>query len=290
MKTIGNTDSHFVIGKKHVTQSAPCQDHALAMTADDMLVAVVSDGCSSGRFTDIGARIITCATLSVVREALVVTQDTALLPEFIHQMLVVQSQKTAEMMGLDNQDLLATCAYAVVLPDAGFIHILGDGHAVIKYTNGDMKLINTEWQHNTPYYPADNRKAQFIANHSEYNDGAESLSVETVLVQSGSGTTSKELIPITAAVKGFVLHITKEELETIEVIMVMSDGISRFKKDGTFINPAVVATRLSAFKNWVGAFVKRRLSRGLNELAQEFALPDDDVACAAIHLHKNEII
>lgn len=287
MKITGNTDSHFVIGKKHITQNAPCQDHALSGQLGEYLFAVVSDGCSSGRHTDIGARIITCATISAIKACLEQTTDLALLPGLIHQTLIEHAQQTVVQMGLDNQDLLATCVYALVTPTGGFVHILGDGHVAINYCNGDLQVINTEWQNNTPYYPADNRKQLFIADHSRTEQGAKSLELERVSIIQGEVTTEKSFIDINQAVAGYVLPITEQQLETIEVISLASDGMGRFKKEGAFLPPLETIQTFTRFKNWVGEFVKRRLSRGLLDYGRNAIVPDDDVAIAAIHLeHK----
>lgn len=284
MKIIGNSDSHFVIGKKHIKQNAPCQDHALSGQLGESLFAVIADGCSSGRHTDIGARIITCAAIAAIKECLALTNDMTQLPKLIHQALIVNAQKTAVAMGLDNQDLLATCVYAVVTPQGGFIHILGDGHAVIKFTNGSLKIVNTEWQNNTPYYPADNRKALFIAEHSKFEQGEKSLELEAINMDVNGLESTKSNISIIDAVEGVVIPLSEDDLSAVEVIALMSDGIGQFKKDGAFLPVISVVTPLTAFKTWAGEFVKRRLSRGLLDFGSDGTFPDDDVSIAAIHL------
>ncbi len=288
MKVLGNADSHFVIGKLHIKQNSPCQDHALFGEVEDTLFMVVSDGCSSGRHTDIGARIITCATIMAIKECLAVTKDLAELPALICQELISHAGKIAKEMGLDNQDLLATCVYAVVTPSGGFIHILGDGHAILKFKQGDLFLVNTEWQNNTPYYPADNRKNSFIADHSKIENGEKSLVIGTVSFSEEVEVENEIFFDIQQAVKGYVVSLSVEDIESLEVVVIASDGIGRFKKDGEFLKPLDVAKKLITFKTWEGDFVKRRLSRELLNLSKEETFPDDDVALAAIHFNPKE--
>ena len=45
-------DAAFIIGSRHTCVAMPCQDYARAAPN----VVVVSDGCSSGAHTDLGAR------------------------------------------------------------------------------------------------------------------------------------------------------------------------------------------------------------------------------------------
>lgn len=284
MNKLGNADSHFVIGRKHITQNFPCQDHALSDSfGDDALIVVVSDGCSSGRHTDIGSRIITCSAIAAVKELLLaMPYESVLLPDEIHTSIVKRSQSIAAMMGLENVDLLATCVYAILTPTGGFVHIIGDGHAVIRYKDGRIRVINADWQNNTPYYPGDNRKSAFIAEHSQTAEGKESLRIsvnDTAEAKSG-----ETFVGIEDAVKGHVVHITAEELAMIDVVAVTTDGIGSFKKDMSLLDPFEVVQPLTAFKNWTGEFVKRRLSKGMVDFSKESTIPYDDVAIAAIHI------
>lgn len=288
MKSTRNADSHFVIGKLHIKQNSPCQDHALFGQLDDTLFIVVSDGCSSGRHTDIGARIITCTTIIAIKECLAVTEDLAELPDLIHQEITSRANKIAIEMGLENQDLLATCVYAVITPNGGFVHILGDGHVILKGKNDDLFLINTEWKNNTPYYPADDRKQSFIKEHSKTENGNKSLKIEMINILEDFDTEDEIFLNIQESIKGFILPLSTEDIESLEVIVISSDGISNFKKDGKLLQPLEVAKKLTMFKNWEGEFVKRRLSRGLLDFSKEETFPDDDVALAAIHFTTKE--
>jgi hypothetical protein len=289
MNKFGNTDSHFVIGMNHVNQNSPCQDHALSGMIGDALFAVVSDGCSSGRHTDIGARVITCAAVTSIKEcaAVIPIKD---LPESIHQLIFEKSQNIASVIGLENQDLLATCVYAVVTPDGGFVHILGDGHVVLKFKDGTIRFISANWQNNTPYYPADRRKKDFIVEHTKTEMGNNSLCINTITTTADATGEEKILVPIEAAVKGYVIPLTIHEIENLEAVVVASDGFESFKKEGLIVDSVHIAKPLTAFKNWEGEFVKRRLSMGLRTLAKELTFPGDDVAMAAIHItDKTEI-
>ncbi len=65
------TDHTFQIGLQHLQTGKPCQDFALSGTiADDLVYAIVSDGCSSGGMTDIGARLMVLATKRAIIEHL----------------------------------------------------------------------------------------------------------------------------------------------------------------------------------------------------------------------------
>lgn len=286
-----NVDSHFVIGKKHLTQNTPCQDHALSGMIKDMTYIVISDGCSSGRHTDIGARIVTCSLTQSIKKILHDFHgDIMMLPDLIHKDIFSQSQLISAAMGLDNQDLLATCVYAVITPAGGFIHMLGDGSTIVKSKNNDLIITTLEWQHNTPYYVADNRKELFIAEHMRTEMGEKSMLITQSYVSGDQSFSEKSYFSIHKAVQGYIIPISEEYLETIEAIIVCSDGVERFKKGIDLADSVSIISGLVSFKNYTGEFMKRRLSRGLSEYLKQGLVNDDDVAMAAIHIAHDKIV
>ena len=66
------TDSVFAIGASHVATGKACQDYTLSRASDTYAYAIVSDGCSSGGMTDVGARVLALATATAIRA----TNDT----------------------------------------------------------------------------------------------------------------------------------------------------------------------------------------------------------------------
>ena len=63
-----HADCSFHIGAQHLRLGLPNQDYALAGNLDDRAYVVVSDGCSSGGRTDIGARLVSLAAARALRE------------------------------------------------------------------------------------------------------------------------------------------------------------------------------------------------------------------------------
>lgn len=63
------TNHAFHIGAQHLSLGKPCQDYAVSGSINDTTAyAIVSDGCSSGGETDIGARIVALATKRALEE------------------------------------------------------------------------------------------------------------------------------------------------------------------------------------------------------------------------------
>lgn len=258
-------DSYFTIGNAHITAGKPCQDYAVTGVAGDGVCAVVSDGCSTGGRTDVGARVVAHATVEAIR----------LLPaaEPANQRYIISSGR--DLLGLDKSDMLATCISVHAKPFRGTIKVQGDGVAAIKFEDGLIRMHRFDWNNNTPFYPAyvanGNEGAFFAAHGGEdafaleeeriYRDGE----IETEIWQAGTGA------------RGVVIGLP---LERIQFAAVFSDGVTQI--DGVDWKDAV--RELLNFKNFNGEFVKRRAIRFLKECRERGKGPIDDFSMAVIRV------
>ena len=95
-------DAAFIIGSRHTCVAMPCQDYARAAPN----VVVVSDGCSSGAHTDLGARQWNLAALDAWNQVPLKNPE-----QYLEQLLKAGQQRTATMPLLDT---LATVAIGAV--------------------------------------------------------------------------------------------------------------------------------------------------------------------------------
>src|SRR3989344_1416575 len=108
------SDHHFSIGEQHFRQGKPCQDYALSGEFENISFAIVSDGCSGGDNTDLGARLTALAAASAIKAQWTGTgqifynENTDL--QIDNELSVVQ-RSTYRMLGLTQKDMLATCLY-----------------------------------------------------------------------------------------------------------------------------------------------------------------------------------
>lgn len=264
-------DCSFQIGAQHLRSGLPCQDYAVAGTVDTRAYAIVSDGCSSGGRTDVGARLIAlreeCAVVDMV-----LTSNQSI-------------PRLRSVLGLNHRDTLATLVKVVAIPpnkylSASFgLKVQGDGVVAIKSPSG-LTFTKYEWKNNAPCYPVyeeDDFKG-FIDLQGGLS--APAFHVETWWYTSSSG-----------------YHIMDETYRTVEeslygsddsivgsfvpgtCVAVFSDGV--FQVDGMAWQDVV--TSLMEFKSTEGAFVKRRLNRFLSvEAKAKGRGPLDDIAMAAI--------
>lgn len=284
------TDHHFIIGRAHQADGLPCQDYALSETDRDgqYAIAIVSDGCSTGDKTDVGARLIALETAKTVHDYL--QTNTRLLVSIPNAARWITGQRdqrlsgTQQAMRLTHRDMLATCNFAWISADAGFVHMEGDGAFVIKHTDGSITMTKVEWPNNMPFYPAyrDCNSAGFIQAHGGDLDG-EIVRIETWHVSKDGILMFLDNAHVSLRDGMAGLHIPLIEIDRIELVAIFTDGISQI--DGIDWKDAV--RTFMGFKNAAGNFVKRRMNRGIAETMKLGRGPVDDLAQAVIRIDRS---
>ncbi|MDE3059547.1 MAG: protein phosphatase 2C domain-containing protein [Pseudomonadota bacterium] len=283
-----HTDHYFSIGQAHLGQGSPCQDFALSDVHGDTAFAIVADGCSTGGLTDVGSRVIALSTAQAIREC-VGNQPW----DKTRRLIATQQQATMissrRMLGLNQQDMLATCVYALLSPKGGFVHLQGDGVVAFKHRDGHIRMSRYDWANNMPAYLAyaeDNYAAFIAAQGGDVQAFNLSLEGWTYTSQHGIGREPfRDTFSIEKGVAGIAIAISQAWLENLEFIAVFTDGVTQIENQDW--KQAVVD--LLAFKNVAGEFAKRRMIRHIKDVQKSGKGPIDDIAYAVIRVQPEEV-
>ena len=287
-----HTDHYFHIGSSHHLSGKTCQDYALSRSNENLACAIVSDGCSTGRHTDVGSRVLTFSTLQAIKDhakASVGSLDTAVLSIISRQQQIIST--TRFLLGLVPDDMLATCVYAYLNKNGGVVHVQGDGVVAFKYKDSNTEMHRFDWAKNAPFYPSYNEAdaEKYIRNlHEGVVDTA--ILTHTSIRKSSSGKTESEelsTIPFDAGRNGYVFTLNQEQLAKVEFIVIFSDGVTQIGKlgdGGDWMLWHEAVSNLLNFKMPVGEFAKRRMIRELRDLAKVGKGPIDDISYAVIRL------
>lgn len=251
-----HADCSFHIGAQHLRTGTCCQDYAVAGALSDRAYVVVSDGCSSGGRTDVGARLVGLAAARALRERYDIDP--------LHYVLA------ARPFDLELNDLLATCLTISVTPEETIIRVQGDGVVAIAKPNGALCMIRMDWAQNMPCYPAyaDDGYVKFIAAQG----GTEAMAFRIETDTDNVSTVHRDTVA-----KNLDGH-TITVCHPVAAVAVFSDGVTQV--DGIPWQDAV--RNLMAFKSVEGDFVKRRMNRFLRDAEKIGRGPIDDIAMAAI--------
>ena len=143
-----------VIGREHARVGRNNQDAAVARRRPDAIAAVVADGCSSGRFSEIGARL--GATFLAEHLAATRPEDAAgldasarALRAFLRSLsLDLLQRDPAGLAAAVHDHLLFTVLGAVVTPARALVFGVGDG---VFSLNGEATVIDPGPDNAPPY-------------------------------------------------------------------------------------------------------------------------------------------
>ncbi|WP_454629689.1 protein phosphatase 2C domain-containing protein [Bradyrhizobium cenepequi] len=271
-------DHAFHIGSQHLRGGLPCQDYAISGYGNEVDFAILADGCSSGGQTDVGARIVAHTTaIALKRDTGTLNNETV---DFFCRYLDFEAQKK---LGLETDDMLATCAYVAAFSDADDIvaRIIGDGVLASIDESGDILMARHDWHGNMPAYRAyqfDDYDT-FIRAHG--GDLSATCAFEHLHARrAGRWDSTVRDLSLGEALKGVTHTISTMTPARKRAVAVFSDGVTQV--DG--MDWRDVVAELMSFKSTGGAFVKRRMLRFLKDCQAHGKGPIDDISMACIHI------
>lgn len=279
-----SADEYFHIGCTHYTAGKPCQDHALSRSAETIACAIVADGCSTGGHTDAGARVLTFATLQAIRDHAKASRgslDTAEESISARQRQLIGTVRP--LLGLEKNDMLATCAYIYCTPHGALIRVQSDGVAAIQYRDGGIAMWRYEWVGNMPFYPSYEgaELEAFMKAHAADKDGMSFTSELVVAHPDGSYSDGViESHALKEGIMGISMRISRDCMKEVACIAVFSDGVTQVEN---FEWRRAVVECL-AFKNGFGEFAKRRMIRAIKRMHEVGKGPMDDISYAVVRI------
>lgn len=268
-----NADHAFHIGSQHLRGGMPCQDYAISGCKRDYAYGVISDGCSGGGDTDIGARVIARSTA----QALAWSSWVFFMEDKVDTYCKAHDGFAQGALALDHADMLATCGYVATVKGHLSIRLVGDGVIAARSRDGSLVMTKVDWSNNTPVYRAyaADEYAGFIRAHG----GRDAMAATVTRQTRRHGETSEKEIaqPLYEMLRGFGDAMSLREFDFVGVF---SDGVAQV--DGMAWGDVVA--ELMAFKSTEGDFVKRRMNRFLKDCLKHGKGPIDDISMACIHV------
>ena len=262
-------DHLLKIGKSHKV----CEDYIIS-GYDPVPYIILSDGCSSSKDTDIGARFLCHRAKQYLQRR---ESFDSIKESEMGDYIIWSSKLAIELLGLDITALDATLTIAYY--DSGILKIImyGDGHIVA--IDKDNTLIETvEYTKNTPYYLSykldyerdkiyrDNKIEKIINKH-----------YHPILYK----MTSSPMEYNKPYISSYIIEPNKDQ-----TILIFSDGISTFfnKEQQEFLPIKDLIQDFSSFKTLKGEFLKRRLlskKGAITKLEQQGYNHFDDLSVGA---------
>lgn len=288
-----NVDSYIEIGKSHEI----CEDYATHGFINDIPYIILSDGCSSSKDTDVGSRLLVYACRNALQELLhnnlIENLCDSQLEQYMKEQILFNLKLSLKALSLKYTVADATLLFSFVYNQNVYTFIYGDGHAIIKYTDGTVESMNIEFEDNAPSYISYDldimRKEAYV---NQYGDGmVTEYSYDDInqLKSESSWVTVKSWLFSNSC------HSSIDNIDDIQSITIASDGIESYMYGKTSTptdteridinNVMKWHKEYTRYKNVLGEFVKRRMKRIKLNNEKNNIEHFDDVSCATIWIN-----
>ncbi len=298
-----NCDSHFEKGHSHLV----CQDYALHEKFEDFQFVIVSDGCSSSKDTDVGARILSHVAKDYlihyyrvgILESLCQRGNLSELLTILEPAIIKKCLELKTSLNMRSSAFDATLLIALSYKGRTIVMGRGDGAIIYRYSDR-IKYVRGEYESGAPFYLSYQFSSDRLALYDAQFPGEFSRSFynrnksDTVFTLDDRDRDSNDyryssLYYNSSYDKDYsaVEGISSVNLESISIA---SDGLFSF-----FYNPVV--TGLSGpctldsiipdyvdFKNTSDNFLKRRMRKVGSELDKIGVFHEDDLAIGTLYL------
>jgi hypothetical protein len=285
------SDAAFFIGKTHKV----CQDYAIADNAQAPFRSVwLSDGCSSSPNTDIGARLLShgiqqrLAGFGAIGEAESAETQQMLLDTLIRKNLRFAA-RNAKQLGISRDFLDATLLGLVESGNGEAVDavLYGDGAVVFGGIDGRRDVYRSQYPAGYPYYPV------YVGDQGRGDSWRQVPNnrhtiTRTTLLADGSVEACQTFVPDAP------YHLLRQPKVNLSFAAVLSDGIESYQAkvgaetSATFKSVDYLAAvhELTAFKNFKGEFVHRRMQSFEKECLKRGWHHNDDISVAAMHFER----
>lgn len=274
------TDSHYLIGKSHIT----CDDYA----GNNGGYIVVADGCSSSKRSEMGARLLSLAFENIIEVGFPDFTESPVdkgLYEELGEMLSDSASKSLDELWLEPESLDASLVGAF-LDGYGIVRAVmyGDGYIIYKKRNENfIRYVCVSFCNEAPYYLSylkqESRKNTYkkFAFGNGYEGNIKKIKYGKIGIEEDESIVQYDF-PVYYALRD----------DELEFLALSSDGIGSFYKKGDMgqsipIDPIKIITELTSFKVITPGFVKRRLRKATEVFAKENIYHSDDISMAVMY-------
>lgn len=277
-----NSNAFFTIGKIHTV----CEDYARAGDLNGYAYAILSDGCSSSKDTDIGARLLVANATRLMHRKIFSIKE-------IGETAAGHARDSLGFPDIESTCLDATLFIATENPDKSVTAAaFGDGFIIARSREKVIESYRIDFD-NIPAYPSyllsNSRQRTYVEQGCSNRLISLQLIVEGLIVKE-TFTNSEIFInskgEITPKFLDWAYFSVDFQKDKYDLVLLASDGIDSFTdKDGHPVPVGQIIKELTDIKTFNGEFIVRRMKTFLHKFCTANGWQHyDDVSVAAIYL------
>jgi hypothetical protein len=219
-----------------------CEDYIISGN-DGFSFVILSDGCSSSKNTDMGARILVHLAKQCLKNEFCFLHVLTKYENLMSNWIINNSENVAKTMGLNKSCLDATLLILYIMDDLIYVYIYGDGYLITVDLQDKVSFHEISYSNNAPYYLSyridERRKILYMKSNPT-----------KMVITDGDSTPYDYSLP-------FVKELP---INKYKGVFIASDGLGSFiNQDGEKFGIEKILKEIISFKNINGEFMKRRM-------------------------------
>lgn len=273
-KVVLDKTSH--IGNSHLDNQDYSVIGEFEYSGKEYSYAIVSDGCSSSKNSEIGSMILSTVTQKLLKSGL-------LTHDLLKTNIPEHSRMVLEQLGMSNFSILDATLIVLLInkTDNNFsVYFFGDGFIKIEYK--DQTIIKgLEYSLNSPNYISYNLTPDRL---NTFSNTEQELIVKTYNININDEYTSKKEVK-----KSTDSVVFNYSLEGVKTITIMTDGVESLKNIDTNepVDAVNVIQSITEFKNFGGAFLTRRFNAFKRNVLKGSTVHQDDLTMATAYINSD---
>lgn len=275
-----NVDTFLEIGKTHDI----CQDYVIS-GIDPFPYVIVSDGCSSSKDTDVGARILALSARNFITHPkdyfINYFNNETCNGDFLDDMYskmglcVINNAFTiANIMSLGIECLDATLIISFIIDNKVYTFLYGDGNVLIK-NGSNIRYINVNFPSSAPFYLSYHLNPKRMIQYFDSFDDVKTVSDMDLVGE-------KNLFLEEWKCESPIAY--KFDISESSTYLVGSDGLNSFITNGIVKDTRELIQPMLEFKNFNGKFIKKRFKRFILNMGKEGITHFDDISVGGFHV------
>lgn len=266
-----NADSYFEIGSSHII----CQDYALSGVYNDLAYTIISDGCSEGRYSEVGAQVI-ChvakhAIINLHQVDLFQEADKLTLCKLLGNSILKRIEEIGRLYPITSEALQATLIIALTNHYYSYVFAWGDGVIIIKDVGGDTYTHEIEYPSGAPFY--------LVTNPTTYSKLIEAENCKVIHKIYCNGEKAPSATMEYGPEQPFVI---RNEMN-VTSITICSDGIKSYQDDElNKIHFTDMVPEYTDYASETGVFVECNMKFLKKKMLKQKWTHYDDISCGSI--------
>jgi hypothetical protein len=256
-----------------------------------MHYAIVSDGCSSSEYSEIGANILCHVAkdflLSFYATNIITETSKGVLQDILQYSIYKRANEIRKMLHIPHDALNATLFMTFMIDNTyannTWVYGWGDGTIILNYGTL-IEIIKYEYESGAPFYLSYLSNENYNTYKNKFGDKKIIRTIYSIPNDSVINITTKTIKLDFSDFPSYLINQYSPSVnkETIKSVIISSDGLTSYIKNKDVVPTLTICHELLGYKRITGEFMKSNIVFMNKKHKKEFITHYDDMSVGIV--------